>query len=77
MKILYSTDTSQYGNDCYINETTNLVEQFGVYAIIICQKITGWHEKEDIFVKQVTTDYDTAVAMYKDYGGVIANEALD
>lgn len=67
MKVIATTDTSKYGNDCYINETVNLVEQFGVYAIIVCQKITGWYGKEDIFVKQVTTDYDIAVKMYKDY----------
>ena len=67
MKIIATTDTSKYGNDCYINETVTLVEQFGVYAIVICQKITGWYEKEDIFVKQTTTDYDTAIKMYKDY----------
>ena len=71
MRIISTTDTSKYGNDCYINETVNLVEQFGVYAIIICQKITGWAEREDIFVKQTTTDYDTAVKMYKDYEGIL------
>ena len=71
MKIISTTDTSKYGNDCYINETVSLVEQFGVYAVIVCQKITGWAEREDIFVKQVTTDYDTAVAMYKDYEGIL------
>lgn len=67
MNIIATTDTSKYGNDCYIYETVSLVEQFGMYAIIICQKITGWAEREDIFVKQFTTDYDTAVKMYKDY----------
>lgn len=71
MKIISTTDTSRYGNDCYINETVSLVEQFGIYAIIVCQKITGWAKREDIFVKQVTTDYDTAVKMYKDYEGVM------
>ena len=67
MKIIDTTDTSTYGNDCYIHETVTLVEQFGVYAIIICQKITGWAEKNDIFVKQTTIDYDTAMKRYKDY----------
>lgn len=71
MKIISTTDTTKYGNDCYINETVNLVEQFGVYAIIICRKITGWVKREDIFVKQTTTDYDTAVKMYKDYEGIL------
>lgn len=71
MNIISTTDTSCYGNDCYINETVSLVEQFGVYAIIVCQKITGWSEKEDIFVKQVTTDYNIAVKMYNDYGGIL------
>ena len=71
MRIISTTDTSKYGNDCYINETVSLVEQFGVYAIIVCQKITGWYKEEDIFVKQVTTDYGTAVGMYKDYEGIM------
>lgn len=77
MKILSTTDTSRFGNDCYIYETVNLVEQFGMYAIIMCQKISGWAEREDIFVVQTTTDYNTAVAMYKDYGGAMENETLD
>jgi hypothetical protein len=77
MKILSTTDTSRFGNDCYIYETVNLVGQFGTYAIIMCQKISGWAEREDIFVVQTTTDYNTAVAMYKDYGGVMENETLD
>ena len=76
MKIISTTDTSRYGNDCYINETVNLVEQFGVYAIIMCQKIDGWAERENIFVVQHTTDYNIAVAMYKDYGGVMENETI-
>jgi hypothetical protein len=76
MKLLSTTDTSRFGNDCYIYETVNLVEQFGIYAIIMCQKITGWHEIEDIYVMQTTTDYNTAVAMYKHYGGVMEDETV-
>lgn len=71
MNIISTTDTSKHGNDCYIYETVSLVEQFGMYAIIICQKIVGWAEREDIFVKQFTTDYGTAVGMYKDYEGIL------
>ena len=67
MRIIATTDTSTPGNDCYIYETVSLVEQFGMYAIIVCQKIVGWVEQEKIFVQQFTTDYDTAVKMYNDY----------
>lgn len=74
MKIISTTDISKRGNNCYINETVSLVEQFGIYAIIVCQKITGCVDQEDIFTKQVTTDYDTAVKMYKDYEGVLEEQ---
>lgn len=71
MSIISTTDKSTYGNDCYIYETVSLVEQFGMYAIIICQKVTGWAEREDISVNGVTTDYYKAVDMYKYYGGIL------
>jgi hypothetical protein len=77
MDILSTTDTSRYGNDCMIYETVSLVEQFGIFAIIICQRVTGWAEREDIFVKQTTTEYEAAIKMYKDYGGVMESETLD
>jgi hypothetical protein len=70
MKVISTKDTSRYGNDCYIYETVSMVEQFGMYAIIICQKITGWAEREDIFVAQTATDYDTALKMFYDYCNV-------
>lgn len=71
MNIISTTDKSTYGNDCYIYETVSLVEQFGMYAIITCQKVTGWVEREDIFVNEVTTDYYKAVDMYKYHGGIL------
>ncbi len=70
MNIIKTVDTSRLGNDCYINEAVSLVEQFGIYAIILCQKVTGWVEREEIFVAQTTTDYETAVAMLNDYTNV-------
>lgn len=76
MKIIATTDTSTYGNDCYINKSVTLAEQFGVYAVIIFDKTTGWYERNEVDVMTKTTDYDVAVAMYKYYGGVMPNEAV-
>ena len=70
MNIIKTKDTSRYGNDCYINETVSLVEQFGIYAIVFCQKISGWAAKEDIFVAQTTTDPAIAEKMFEDYTNV-------
>lgn len=67
MKIIFTVNTSREGNDCYIQETVSLVEQFGIYAIITCQKISGWYEYESIFVNQTTSDYQIALKMFKDY----------
>lgn len=71
MNIISTTDKSTYGNDCYIYETVSLVEQFGMYAIITCKKVTGWAKREYIYVNEVTTDYYKAVDMYKYHGGIL------
>ena len=71
MKIIKTKDTSRPGNDCYIYETVSLVEQFGIYAIIFCQKVTGWAESENIFVVQKTTDPKIAEKMFEDYSNVL------
>lgn len=67
MKIIKTKDTSRPGNDCYIYETVSLVEQFGLYAIIHCQKITGWAEHQEISVTRTTTDPEIAKKMFNDY----------
>jgi hypothetical protein len=67
MNIIKTKDTSRHGNDCYIYETVSLVEQFGIYAIIFCQKISGWAPREDIYVVQTTSDRKIAEKMFNDY----------
>ena len=67
MNIISTVDISRPGNDCYIYETVSLVEQFGIYAIITCLKVTGWAEREEISVTHTTTDLKTARKLFKDY----------
>ena len=70
MKLIKTMDTSRPGNDCYINETVSIVEQFGLYAIIHCQKIDGWAERHEISVTQTTNDPEIAEKMFNDYTDV-------
>jgi hypothetical protein len=69
MRIISTTDISREGNDCYIYESVSLVEQFDVYAVITCQRITGWAKREGMHVLDSTTDYTKAKKAYKKYGG--------
>lgn len=71
MRVISTTDKSTYGNDCYIYETVSLIEQFDMYAIIICRKVTGWAKQEEVLVTEVTTDYYKAVDEYKYCGGIL------
>lgn len=71
MRVISTTDLSRAGNDCYIYETVSLIEQFDMYAIIICRKVTGWAEREEVLVTEVTTDYYKAVDEYKYCGGIL------
>ena len=70
MKIISTTDLSRGGNDCYIYESVSLVEEFEMYAVIICKQVVGWSESEDIYLQgNPTTDIDEAKHIYRKYGG--------
>ena len=69
MRVISSTDLSREGNDCYIHEEISLVEQFGIYAIICCNKIDGWAEREEVLVVFRSTEKKKAIRAYKGYGG--------
>ena len=70
MKIISTTDLSRKGNDCYIYESVSLVEAFGMYTVITCQKIVGWSERENIYCQgNPTTDIEEAKHRYWEYGG--------
>lgn len=69
MKVISTTDISREGNDCYIYESVSLVEQFGIYAVIICQRVTGWAKREGMHVLDSATDWTKAKEVYKKYGG--------
>lgn len=67
MKIISTTDTGKTGNKCYINGNISLVEQFGVYSIIICQNVTGDAEWKDVQLHYTTEDYNDAVKQFNHY----------
>ena len=70
MKIISTTDLSRGGNDCYIYESVSLVEEFEMYAVIICKRVVGWSEREDIYCQgEPTTDIEEAKQKYREYGG--------
>lgn len=73
MNIIKTKDTSRIGNDCYINESVSLVEQFGIYAVIVCEKVSGWAERTEVRVDHVSTDYDSALRYFNDFVAIREN----
>jgi hypothetical protein len=67
MKIIFTTNVSREGNDCYIEESYSLVEQFGVYAVIKFYKVSGWSSCEEVTVVITTTNKAEACKKYKEY----------
>lgn len=67
MKVLSTTTTSRYGNDCYIEESYSLVEQFGLYAVIKFYKVSGWSDHEEVSVLITTSNKSEAAKKYKEY----------
>ena len=67
MNVLSTTDVSRYGNDCYIEESYSLVEQFGLYAVIKFYKVSGWSDHEEVSVLITTSNKAEAAKKYKEY----------
>lgn len=67
MNIISSTNLSRYGNDCYIEESVSLVEQFGIYAVLRFYKVSGWSSCEEAEVLIATGDKAEAGKKYKEY----------
>ena len=71
MKVISTTDMSRPGNDVYIYESVSLVEQFELFAVIRCQRVVGWTEREDVSVIYTSLSRSSAEERYKSYGGII------
>jgi hypothetical protein len=67
MKVISSTNLSRYGNDCYIEESVSLVEQFDLYAVIRFYKVSGWSRQEEVSILISTSDKAEAGKKYKEY----------
>ena len=67
MEVLSTTKVSRYGNDCYIEESYSLVEQFDLYAIIRFYKVSGWSDREEVEVIFTSSNKAEAGKKYKEY----------
>lgn len=71
MKIISTTDLSRPGNDVYIHELISLIEAFGIYAVLRCEKVTGWVKVENIEVIFSSRECGEAIKKYDSLGGRI------
>lgn len=71
MKVIATTDLSRPGNDVYIHESISLIEQFEIYSIISCRKVTGWTNVESVEVLFSSNDCGKVIEKYDSLGGKI------
>jgi len=73
MQILYRTDLSSEGNDCYLNRSVALIEEFRIYYIISTLKVNGgWGSaNQTVCVSDPYDDLNKAKAMYMRKGGKV------
>ena len=69
MRIIASTDISREGNDCFINESISILEEFGIYSVIVCLKVTGWAASETMYTAETSSDYEKIKAKYRELRG--------
>ena len=67
MNVISTTTVSRPGNDCYIEESYSLVEQFGLYAVIKFYKVSGWSDHEEVTIMITTSDKAEAGKKYREY----------
>ena len=67
MNVISTTTVSQPGNDCFIEESYSLVEQFSIYAVIKFYKVSGWAEREEVTILIATSDKAEAGTKYREY----------
>ena len=73
MKVLYTTDLSREGTDCYIYESVSLIEVFGMYTVVTAQKVNGWAERMSInCLPEPISDLDEAKSLFIKFGGKLA-----
>ena len=63
MKIIETIDLSR--EDCHIEESVTLVEEFGMYSVIICRKDTRNILRPQMNASTPTTDFNLAKQIYK------------
>lgn len=69
MRVVKSTDISREGNDCFINESISIIEEFGVYSVIVCLRVTGWAKREVTYIVETSSDYEKIKAKYRELRG--------
>lgn len=65
MKIIETIDLSTDKNN-YIKKSVTLVEEFGMYTVIICTKNFKYNGSESVHHTQPTMDFELAQLLYED-----------
>ena len=74
MEVLATTDTSRAGNDCCIHSSVTLVEQFGIFAVVVVDKTTGWFERSDMNIVYQTESPQKAMNAFEEHGGLLSGQ---
>ena len=70
MNVISKTENSREGNDCWINESLYLCEEYDMYFVLKVTKISGWPDHKDISViGEATESKNKAINCYKKAGG--------
>ena len=70
MTFLHTTDLSRKGKDCWINERVSLIEDLGLYNVILTTKISGhWDVRTMVTLNKPIDSLDEALKAYLIAGG--------
>ena len=81
MKVIHTTDLSREGNDCWIAERVSLIEELGLYNVILTTKVSGyWDVRTMTALDKPVDSLDEALKAYKiaggDYNGIYKSNTV-
>lgn len=69
MRVVATTDRTIETRDCKVFNNISIIEAFGIYAVIVTEKVTGAVELERVTVLEKNTDIAKAFNCYNEHGG--------
>lgn len=69
MRVVATTDRTAVTHDCKVHNDISIVEKFGIYAVVVIERIEGVLNSSNARILKVTNDISEAFSCFSEHGG--------